>query len=178
MTVAGAKGSNVRDRPSHLEFACSQVQRHLSNVRVSTFRETTPQGVNIPQPDFLHAAAVGETDQSPQALLAALLEIERLRGRERPHPNAPRTLDLDLILFGGQILNQPGLRVPHPRFRDRAFVLEPLASIGRHLAGAFPVAVAYALLSRKIRWQQVLVVLNLAFFGLFTAYFAIGRWMA
>lgn len=129
MTVAVAMGSNLGDRQSHLEFACSQLQRLLSNFSVSTFRETTPQGVIIPQSDFLNAAAVGETDQSPQALLAALLEIERLRGRERPHPNAPRTLDLDLILFGGQILNQPGLRVPHPRFRDRAFVLEPLASI-------------------------------------------------
>lgn len=68
-----------------------------------------------------------------RGLLDALLEIERARGRERPFRAAPRTLDLDLLLFGDVILEEPGLAVPHPRFRERRFVLEPLAEIGGDL---------------------------------------------
>ena len=76
---------------------------------------------------------MGETALSPRALLDALLAIERERGRERPYPNAPRTLDLDLILFGDAVIDEPGLVVPHPRFRERRFVLEPLAEIAPDL---------------------------------------------
>src|SRR5262249_61615925 len=75
----------------------------------------------------LNAAAVGEAALDARQLLDALLAIEGLRGRERPHVNAPRTLDLDLILYGEQVIDAPGLTVPHPRFRERRFVLEPLA---------------------------------------------------
>jgi len=78
---------------------------------------------------FLNAAAVGRTELSARSLLDALLAIEDERGRERPYPNAPRSLDLDLILFGDLVIDEPGLAVPHPRFRERRFVLEPLASI-------------------------------------------------
>lgn len=127
--VAVALGSNLGDRQSHLAFACSELQRLLANLRVSSFQSTAPHDVAVPQPDFLNGAAVGETTLSARALLDALLDIERMRGRERPHVHAPRTLDLDLILFGSAILDEPGLRVPHPRFRERWFVLEPLASI-------------------------------------------------
>lgn len=131
--AAIALGSNLGDRQSHLEFACSHLQQMLSNLRVSSFRQTVPHGVADPQPDFLNGAAVGETTLTARALLDALLDIELMRGRERPHRHAPRTLDLDLILFGSEILDRPGLRVPHPRFRERAFVLEPLASIAPDL---------------------------------------------
>ena len=62
-------------------------------------------------------------------MLGRLLDIERERGRERPFPGAPRTLDLDLILYGAEVIDEPALRVPHPRFRERRFVLEPLAEI-------------------------------------------------
>ena len=86
-----------------------------------------------PQPRYLNAAAVGKTDLSPRVLLDALLAIERERGRERPHANAPRTLDLDLILLGELVVDEPGLVVPHLRFRDRRFVLGPLASIAPDL---------------------------------------------
>ena len=92
-----------------------------------------PVGVVGPQPLFLNAAAVGETALPARALLDALLAIERERGRERPYPNAPRTLDLDLILFGETVIDEPGLIVPHPRFRERRFVLEPLAEIAPDL---------------------------------------------
>ncbi len=72
---------------------------------------------------------VGETELSPQALLDELFAIERERGRARPFSGAPRTLDLDLVLFGDARLEAPGLLVPHPRFRERLFVLEPLAEL-------------------------------------------------
>jgi 2-amino-4-hydroxy-6-hydroxymethyldihydropteridine diphosphokinase len=78
---------------------------------------------------FLNAAAVGETDLPARALLDELLAIERRFGRDRPYPGAPRTLDLDLILYGDSIIGEEGLIVPHPRFRERRFVLAPLAEI-------------------------------------------------
>jgi 2-amino-4-hydroxy-6-hydroxymethyldihydropteridine diphosphokinase len=127
--AAVALGSNLGDRQSHLEFACSQLQPLLSNLIVSPFRNTAPHAVATPQPDFLNAAVVGDTTLTARALLDALLDIELMRKRERPHRYAPRTLDLDLILFGGEIVEEPGLCVPHPRFRERRFVLEPLAAI-------------------------------------------------
>src|SRR5206468_20071 len=86
-----------------------------------------------PQTPFLNAAAVGDTTLSARRLLDALMAIERERGRERPFPNAPRTLDLDLILLGDVVIDEPGLSVPHPRFRERRFVLEPLAEIAPDL---------------------------------------------
>lgn len=73
--------------------------------------------------------AVGDTDLPPRAVLDRLLEIERAFGRERPWPGAPRTLDLDLVLHGQSRVDEPGLVVPHPRFRDRLFVLGPLAEL-------------------------------------------------
>ena len=78
---------------------------------------------------FLNAAAIGESDLSAPAVLDLLLTVERQFGRERPYVGAPRTIDLDLILYGESVINAPGLIVPHPRFRERRFVLEPLAEI-------------------------------------------------
>jgi len=127
--VAIALGSNLGDRRGHLDYAASRLGSILSNIRVSTSVDTEPVGVPGRQPLFLNAAAIGETAWSAGELLEALLEIERERGRERPMPGAARTLDLDLVLFGSQILDEPGLVVPHPRFRGRRFVLEPLAEI-------------------------------------------------
>jgi 2-amino-4-hydroxy-6-hydroxymethyldihydropteridine diphosphokinase len=101
----------------------------MSDIRVSSFHETEPVGVDPGQPLFLNAAVVGETTLSARALLDALLAIERSFGRERPYVGAPRTIDLDLILYGGDVMEMPGLIVPHPRFRDRRFVLEPLAEL-------------------------------------------------
>ena len=78
---------------------------------------------------FLNAAATGESDLSARGVLDALLSVERQLGRERPYGGAPRTIDLDLILYGERVINAAGLIVPHPRFRERRFVLEPLAEI-------------------------------------------------
>jgi 2-amino-4-hydroxy-6-hydroxymethyldihydropteridine diphosphokinase len=95
---------------------------------VSSHHDTAPVGV-ADQPRFLNAAAVGVTTLPPSAVLDRLLAIEREQGRERPYQGAPRTLDLDLVFYGDWTIHEPGLEVPHPRFRDRAFVLEPLAEI-------------------------------------------------
>ena len=81
------------------------------------------------QPRFLNAAAVGRTSLAPRELLETLLRVEREFGRERPFPGAARTLDLDLILYGDCVIEDVGLRVPHPRFRERRFVLEPLVEV-------------------------------------------------
>lgn len=132
VTVAIALGSNVGDRRAHLEFAVARLRAVISGLRVSQFLETAPVDVG-PQPAFLNAAAVGTACGTPRRLLDALLAIERGRGRERPFPGAARTLDLDLILFGDAMVSEPGLEVPHPRFRERRFVLEPLAEIAPRL---------------------------------------------
>ena len=129
MNCAVALGSNLGDRRAHLDHAVAALRPLFANLAVSTYRDTVPVGVLGPHPLYLNAAAVGETALAPRALLDALLAIELGRGRRRPHPNAPRTLDLDLILFGGEVLDEPGLLVPHPRFRQRRFVLEPLNEI-------------------------------------------------
>ena len=127
--VAVALGSNTGDRAAHLSFAVARLARLLSSLKTSRWYETDWVGAEGPHPRVLNGAAVGEAMLSARELLDALLAIERDRGRDRSFPGAPRTLDLDLILFGDQVLNEPGLIVPHPRFRERRFVLEPLAEI-------------------------------------------------
>jgi 2-amino-4-hydroxy-6-hydroxymethyldihydropteridine diphosphokinase len=131
--VAVALGSNLGDRRAHLDHAVAALQHLLANLTVSLYYDTVPVGVLGPQPVYLNAAAVGETPLPARSLLDALMAIEGTRGRVRPHPNAPRTLDLDLILFGQNVIDEPGLVVPHPRFRERKFVLEPLAQIAPEL---------------------------------------------
>ena len=126
--VAVALGSNLGDRARHLHDAVAALTASIHNLRVSSFYETEPVGVGE-QPLFLNAVVVGETDLAARALLDELLEIERRFGRERPYPGAARTLDLDLILYGDRVIEDAGLTVPHPRFRERAFVLRPLAEI-------------------------------------------------
>jgi len=126
--VAIALGSNLGDREHYLRDALAALHPVIGRLRVSSFHDTAPVGVGA-QPTFLNAVAVGETSLSPQALLDVLLGIEQRFGRERPYPGAPRTLDLDLILYGSEVVQTPTLVVPHPRFRERRFVLEPLAEI-------------------------------------------------
>ena len=131
--VAIALGSNVGDRRAHLDYAVTALRALLTNLAVSRYYDTVPVGMSGPQAMFLNAAAVGETALAPRALLEALLAIEHERGRERPYLNAPRTLDLDLILAGDRVVEEPGLVLPHPRFRERRFVLEPLAAVAPKL---------------------------------------------
>jgi 2-amino-4-hydroxy-6-hydroxymethyldihydropteridine diphosphokinase len=127
--VAVALGSNLGDREGHLRSAIAALESSIRHLRVSTFHDTAPVGVG-PQPTFLNAAAVGETSLAAKTLLDTLLAIEKDLGRERPFPGAPRTLDLDLILYNDAVIDEgPTLIVPHPRFRERRFVLEPLSEI-------------------------------------------------
>jgi 2-amino-4-hydroxy-6-hydroxymethyldihydropteridine diphosphokinase len=131
--VAVALGSNLGHREAHLHHAIRRLRSVLDDLRVSSFHDTAPWGVEPDQPRYLNAAAVGVTPAAPRALLDALIGIEAERGRDRPRPLAPRTLDLDLILCGDDVVNEPDLVVPHPRFRERAFVLEPLAEVAPDL---------------------------------------------
>ena len=127
--VAVALGSNLGDRRGYLEYAIAALRRDLTSLKASSFIETEAAGVEPGQPLYLNAAIVGMTQLSPRELLDRLLGIERERGRERPYAMAPRTLDLDLILYDGEVVDEPGLSIPHPRFREREFVLAPLAEI-------------------------------------------------
>ena len=126
--VAIALGSNLGDRAAHLASGGAALRLIIPDVVISSFIETEPVAAEL-QPWFLNGAATGHWHGDAPALLAHLLRIERLAGRERPRPGAPRTLDLDLILFGDAIIDSPFLTVPHPRFRDRVFVLQPLSQI-------------------------------------------------
>jgi 2-amino-4-hydroxy-6-hydroxymethyldihydropteridine diphosphokinase len=126
--VALALGSNLGDRRAQLDAAREHLKAVVDGLVVSSYHDTAPVGVGE-QPRFLNAAAVGTTFLSARALLQRLLAIEQVFGRERPYPGAPRTIDLDLVLYGQAIIDEPALQVPHPRFRDRAFVLDPLAEI-------------------------------------------------
>lgn len=126
--VAIALGSNLGNRDRNLRDAAQRLNASITDLRLSSFHETEPEGVGI-QPRFLNAAAVGNTALSAQDLLAQLLAVERALGRERPYRGAARTIDLDLILYDGAVIDEPGLTVPHPRFRDRGFVLGPLVEI-------------------------------------------------
>jgi 2-amino-4-hydroxy-6-hydroxymethyldihydropteridine diphosphokinase len=127
--VGIALGSNLGDRQAFLDHAVARLRSVLADLRVSRVFETDPVAIVGPQHTFLNAAVTGLFSGTPRALLTILLQIEREHGRERPHPGASRTLDLDLIFSGSDVVEDPGLTVPHPRFRERRFVLEPLAEI-------------------------------------------------
>jgi 2-amino-4-hydroxy-6-hydroxymethyldihydropteridine diphosphokinase len=123
-------GSNLGDRLGWLRFARARIARlpSTSVVAASSVFETEPVG-GPPQGPYLNACLSVETALAPHALLAALQEIESAAGRARGEANAPRTLDLDLLLFGAQEIADARLVVPHPRFADRAFALIPAAEI-------------------------------------------------
>jgi len=120
-------GSNLGDRDAALRGALELLGTEV--VAVSSFRETDPVGY-LDQPRFLNAAAALDTELPPRELLARLLEVERELGRTRDGPRyGPRTIDLDLLLYGDLVIDEPGLVVPHPRLAERRFVLEPLAEL-------------------------------------------------
>ena len=125
-------GSNLGDREGTLRAAVGRL-RSLPGTEVlavSKLRDTEPVGY-LDQPRFLNGAVALETELSPQQLLAALLELERNFGRNREAAPAqgPRTLDLDLLLYGEAEISEPGLEIPHPRLHERVFVLEPLTEL-------------------------------------------------
>ena len=124
-------GANLGDREATIQAALLDLG-HLGDIRVlacSSLHETEPVGGPPGQPMYLNAVARLETDLSPQDLLARMQEIEHHHGRSRSVPNAPRTLDLDLLLYHDQVINEPDLIVPHPRMWQREFVMRPLREI-------------------------------------------------
>jgi 2-amino-4-hydroxy-6-hydroxymethyldihydropteridine diphosphokinase len=125
-----ALGSNMGDRRAAVAFAAGRLATLLDGFTISDLIETEPEGEGVEgQMLYINAVATGETALGPRELLDELVAIEQAFGRERPYPNAPRTLDLDLILLGDAIIVEQDLEVPHPRFRERFFVLGPLAEI-------------------------------------------------
>jgi 2-amino-4-hydroxy-6-hydroxymethyldihydropteridine diphosphokinase len=130
-------GSNLGDREGTILAAAERLGPH----RLSPIVETEPWGY-ADQPRFLNAVAELETDRTPRGLLDRLLEVERELGRVREGPRyGPRTIDLDLLLYGDAVIDEPGLTVPHPRLAERLFVLEPLLALdpGLFVPGKGPV---------------------------------------
>ena len=129
-------GANLGDRGEallqalHAMAALPQTQL----LAVSSLYSSAP--VDATGPDYLNAVAALQTQQSPEAFLQALQTVELAAGRERPYRNAPRTLDLDILLWGNAKLDTPALTVPHPRMYERAFVLLPLAQLDASLVRA------------------------------------------
>jgi 2-amino-4-hydroxy-6-hydroxymethyldihydropteridine diphosphokinase len=130
VTATIGLGANLNDPAAQVEYALAELDR-LPATRLiarSSLYASAPVGY-VDQPDFINAVAQVETSLAPRALLAALLDIEHRHGRERSFRNAPRTLDLDLLLYGDAHFHEEGLTLPHPRMHERAFVLVPLLEI-------------------------------------------------
>lgn len=124
-------GANLGDREAALRGAVDRLADTpgITVVAVSSFRETDPVGY-LDQPRFLNGAVAVDTELSPRELLEALLAVERSLGRTRAGPRfGPRTIDLDLLVYGAETVEEPGLTVPHPRLAERAFALEPLQEL-------------------------------------------------
>ena len=126
--TAIALGSNVGDRHATLNAAIEALRPIVSDLRASSFFDTPYVGNDV-QPSVLNGALVGVTSLPPHALLERLLAIEQQFHRTRPYGGAPRTLDLDLILYGDEVIDTPELTVPHPRYLERQFVTKPLSEV-------------------------------------------------
>ena len=124
-------GANLDAREETIRKALDLLGAHprIDVVAVSTLRETEPWGPVAQQPPLSLDAAAVETSLEPRALLGVLLDVERRLGRVREERWGPRTIDLDLLVYGDAVVDEPGLTVPHPRLRERAFALEPLVEL-------------------------------------------------
>lgn len=121
-------GSNVGDREDHLRGAITRLESIARVISVSSFYETEPMEVTN-QPWFLNCAVKAETTKVPKQFMAAVLEMEREMGRLRTMKKGPRTIDIDILLFGDAVVDSPEVTIPHPAMHERRFVLEPLAEI-------------------------------------------------
>lgn len=130
VTIALGFGSNLGDRQAQITLALDSLAMHphIDLLSVSALYQTPPWG-KTDQPTFFNAAALAETDLSPRILLEAVLGIERSLGRLRGELWGPRTIDIDILLYGGVRIDEPGLTIPHPRIQERAFVIRPLADV-------------------------------------------------
>ncbi len=121
-------GSNLGDRAANLQTAIKQLASLGEVVEVSSFYETEPVELTN-QPWFLNCAVKLDTEKMPRQLIRWILALEKGMGRQRTQKNGPRTIDIDILLFGGSIVKLPSLTVPHPKMHERRFALEPLAEI-------------------------------------------------
>jgi len=121
-------GSNLGDRAVNLQTAIAQIAGLGKAVAVSSFYETEPVEMTA-QPWFLNCAIKLDTEKMPRQLIAGILALEQGMGRQRKQKKGPRTIDIDVLLFGSSIIDLPSLTVPHPKMHERRFVLEPLAEI-------------------------------------------------
>ena len=121
-------GSNLGDREGNLRSAIKQLGQLGEVVQVSSFYETEPVELTA-QPWFVNCAVAVRTELMPKLFLAKMLAIEQGMGRRRTQPKGPRTIDIDILLFGNSVISAPQLQVPHPAMHQRRFVLEPLAEI-------------------------------------------------
>jgi 2-amino-4-hydroxy-6-hydroxymethyldihydropteridine diphosphokinase len=128
--AAIALGSNIEDPEAQVTRAFDEISAlpQTRLIKRSRLHRTKPVGY-ADQPDFVNAMALVETALEPRALLDALLAIERKHGRKRTIPNGPRTLDLDIIIYGERVIDEPGLHIPHPRAHEREFVMAPLREV-------------------------------------------------
>lgn len=129
-TVVIALGSNLGDRAYLLRRAIHELGACVRVVRASAILETDPIDAPVGSPRFLNMVVAGHTELGPEELLRALHDIEARLGRVRSIRNAPRTIDLDLIRYSGCVLRTRTLTIPHPRYREREFVLQPMREIG------------------------------------------------
>jgi 2-amino-4-hydroxy-6-hydroxymethyldihydropteridine diphosphokinase len=127
-TVYLSLGSNLGDREANLEQAIVELGKLGTLLKRSAFYETEPMEI-ADQPWFLNMAVELETELMPKQFIAAVLDIERGMGRKRTKKKGPRTIDIDVLLFGRSIVEMQGLTVPHPAMHQRRFVLEPMAEI-------------------------------------------------
>lgn len=127
-TVYLSLGSNLGDRAANLRAAIDRLADVGKVAVISSFYETEPVEFTQ-QPWFVNCVVKLETEKMPRQLLAALLAIERQMGRRRDRKKGPRTIDLDILLFGSSVIHTQGLTIPHPAMHERRFVLEPLAEI-------------------------------------------------
>ena len=128
-----ALGSNIGDREAHLQRALDKLQsRSLRLRRASSLYETEPMGLRE-QPWFLNQVAEFETELTPVQLLQRIHHTEKTLGRKRLIPNGPRTVDIDILLYGSAVVRTADLVIPHPRYRERRFVLQPLIELNSAL---------------------------------------------
>ncbi|PTM41642.1 2-amino-4-hydroxy-6-hydroxymethyldihydropteridine diphosphokinase [Bosea sp. 124] len=151
-------GGNLGDPVAAFATALKALAGHdgIAVKRLSSVYRTPPWG-KLDQPEFLNMAVLLETEMPARALLAACLKLERAGGRERRERWGPRTIDIDILSYGGETIDEPGLQIPHPRIAERAFVLAPLAEIAPELqiGGRAVVALLEAVTDESIRRDGV-----------------------
>ncbi len=125
MKVVIALGANLGDPRKQVSLAIDEIRDLIQITAVSSLYETEPVGVPDNQPNYINAVLIGESDLKPLDLMNQLLEIENEMGRHRSFPNAARTIDIDIIEYGGLFMESQALTLPHPRAHERRFVLEP-----------------------------------------------------